>query len=453
METRETITLDTRTQRRLAVLTHVLAGELTIDEAAAYLKLSARQVRRLLDGLRREGAGALVHGNQGRAPANRIDDRQRDELLELAKDTYAGFNPVHMAEELVEERPDLAVSARSLRRILGQAGLAPPRTRRPPRHRSRRERMPRAGMLLQADGSRHDWLEGRGPWLTLVGAVDDATGVILAAVFREQEDAAGYFAVLASTARRVGLPLALYTDRHGIFLRESNRPSTLTEQLTGQRSLTQVGRALEALGVRWIGARSPQAKGRCERCWGTLQDRLVSELRRAGATSREEANVVLERFLPRFNARFGVAPAIDEPAWRAWPSPFPIEAELCFHYRRTVSRDATIAWDGVDLRVSRRPDGAARAGRVVIVEEHLDGALWMRDGEDRHRLADAPPVAPLLRARGLARPDGPTLEDAPERPATDEPPPPSVASVSRTRRPDPDHPWRTRYARRAGRSR
>jgi len=348
-----------------------------------------------------------------------------------------------MAEGIAEEWPDLAVSARSLRRLLADAGVAPPRTRRPPRHRSRRERMPRAGMLLQADGSRHDWLEGRGPWLTLVGAIDDATGVIPAAVFRGQEDAAGYFTVLAGTARRVGLPVALYTDRHGIFTKDPDRPPTLTEQLTGKRSLTQVGRALEALGVRWIGARSPQAKGRSERSWGTLQDRLVSELRRAGASTAEEADAVLERFLPRFDARFGVPAAIDEPAWRPWPSPFPIEAELCFHYRRTVSRDATIAWGGADLRVPCRTGGASRAGRVVIVEEHLDGSLWMRDGTERHRLEPAPAVAPLLRARDLPRPDGlALLEDAPERLATDEPLPPSVASVPPTRRPGPDHPWR-----------
>jgi transposase len=453
METRETITLDTRAQRRLTVLTHVLAGELTIDQAAAYLKLSRRQVRRLLEGLHREGASALVHGNRGRPPANRLDEAHRARLVELATTEYEGFNPVHMTEELAEDAPELAVSARSLRRILAGEGVIPPRTRRAPRHRSRRERMLRAGMLLQADGSRHDWLEGRGPWLTLVGAIDDATGVIPAAVFRDQEDAAGYFTVLAGTARHVGLPLALYTDRHGIFTKDPDRPPTLTEQLTGKRSLTQVGRALEVLGVRWIGARSPQAKGRSERSWGTLQDRLVSALRRAGASSREEADLVLERFLPRFNVRFGVPAAIDEPAWRPWPSPFPVEAELCFHYRRTVSRDATIAWGGADLAVPRRPDGASRAGRVVIVEEHLDGSLWMRDGAERHRLESAPAVAPLLRARGLRRPDGLDLEEAAELPATDEPPPPSVASVSRTQRPGPDHPWRAGYARRAGRPR
>jgi hypothetical protein len=277
--------------------------------------------------------------------------------------------------------------------------------------------------------------------LTLVAAIDDATGLLTGALFREQEDAAGYFTVLAQTVRRYGLPLALYTDRHGIFTKDPGRPPTLTEQLTGRRSLTQVGRALDALGVGWIGAHSPQAKGRSERAWGTLQDRLVSELRRAGAATIDEALVILARHLPRHNARFGVPAALAEPAWRPWPSPFPIEAELCFHYRRTVASDATIAWDGADLAVPRRADGRGWAGRRVTIEEQLDGGLWVRHGQERHRLSEAPPSAPLLRARPMSRPDG--LEPAPERAPSDEPRPPSVATTpSIPWRPARDHPWR-----------
>lgn len=441
METRETITLDAAAQQRLTILTHLMADELTLDEAAIILDLSTRQVRRLIERLRREGASALVHGNRGRRPANRIDETQRTKLLELADTRYVGFNPVHLAETLAEESPDVAVSARSLRRILAAGGIAPVRTRRPPRHRSRRERMPRAGMLLQADGSDHDWLEGRGPRLTLIAGIDDAMGILTGAVFRAAEDAAGYFDMLGQTARRVGLPLALYTDRHGIFVKDPGRPPTLSEQLTGQRSLTQVGRALEVLGVRWVPASSPQAKGRSERAWGTLQDRLVSELRRAGASTIGEADVVLARYLPRFNRRFGVPPTNEESAWQAWPSRFPIEAELCFHYRRTVASDATIPWDGTALAVPKRRDRRSWAGRRVTVEEHLDGSLWVRDGNEHHRLSEAPAVAPLLRARNISRPD--PFEPPVERPVTDEPRPPRAATKPRSSwRPAPDHPWR-----------
>src|SRR5919197_3465009 len=218
METRETISLDSRAQQRLYVLNHLLAGEVTVEQAAAILQLSSRQIRRLAGRYRADGAAALVHGNRGRVPVNRTDAEVRARLVELATTEFAGFNPVHLAETLAEEgHAELAVSARAIRRILAEAGRALPRTRRPARHRSRRERMPRAGMLLQVDGSRHDWLEGRGPLLTLVGAIDDATGVVPWACFREQEDAQGYFEVLRETVRRKGVPLAVYSDRHGIF--------------------------------------------------------------------------------------------------------------------------------------------------------------------------------------------------------------------------------------------
>lgn len=441
MDTRETITLDGPAQRRLTILTHLLAGELTLAETAVLLDLSTRQVRRLVERFGRDGAAGLIHGNRGRPPVNRIDEAQRTRLLELADTTYAGFNATHLAETLAEEEPDLAVSAKTLLRVLAADGRTPAKTRRRPRHRSRRERMPRAGMLLQADGSKHDWLEGRGPELSLVAGIDDAIGQFSGAIFRQQEDAAGYFEMLAQTAHGPGLPLALYTDRHGIFVTEQGKEPTLSEQLSGQHPVTQVGRALEALGVRWIPASSPQAKGRSERAWGTLQDRLVSELRRAGASTLTEANLVLATYLPRFNARFGVPAAIDEPAWQLWPSAFPVEAELCFHYRRTVARDATISWDGRALAVPRRRDRDSWAGRRVTLEERLDGSLWVRDGSEHHRLSQAPPLAPLLRARPISR--AAAVEPPSDRPVSDEPRPPSASPKPRVPyKPAADHPWR-----------
>lgn len=438
METRETISLDARAQQRLYVLSHLLAGGLTVEEAARVLRLSSRQVTRLVHRYATGGAAALVHRNRGRPPANRVDATVRARLVELATTTYAGFNPVHLAEELAEaasSEPQL--SARTIRRILAAAGITPLRTRRPPRHRSRRERMPRAGMLLQADGSRHDWLEGRGPWLTLVGGIDDATNTVTGATFRLAEDAAGYFIVLGQTAATYGLSLAFYSDRHGIFIKDPNRPATLTEQLTGKRSLTQVGRALEEAGIGWIGARSPQAKGRIERLWGTLQDRLVSELRRAGAATIEEANAVLARYLPRHNRRFAVPAADPQPAWRAWPEGLTAETVFCFHYRRRVAHDNTIPWDGAALALPRRRDGRTWAGREVVLEERLDGSLWAGHGGEHHPLREAPASAPLLRARQLRREP---LADLTEAPPAERPEP--IPSAARPRRPAADHPWR-----------
>ena len=200
--TRETITLNARAQWRLYVLNHVLAGETSIAEAAGLLDRSTRQVRRLLARYRGpEGAAALVHGNAGRMPANRLDPALRDRLAELARTRYAGVNREHMAELLADDLA-LSVAPRTLRRILAEAGVPAVRRRRPRRHRTRRERMSAAGMLLQVDGSRHDWLEGRGPWLTLVGGIDDATGVVAGAIFRAQEDAVGYLTGSSRPAAR-----------------------------------------------------------------------------------------------------------------------------------------------------------------------------------------------------------------------------------------------------------
>lgn len=441
MTSRETITLDARAQQRLTVLTHVLAGELTLEQAAAYLRLSTRQVRRLLVELRGDGAGALVHGNRGRRPANRVDEAVAGRVVELARTTYAGFNPVHLAECLAEEAEPLVLSPRTVQRILAGAGVIPPRSRRRTAGHRRRERMPRAGMLLQTDGSRHDWLEGRGPWLTLVGGIDDATSAVSGATFRAAEDAAGYFLMLTATAHRHGLPLGLYTDLHGIFIKDPNRPPTLHEQLTGRQSFTQVGRALESVGIRWIGAHSPQAKGRCERLWGTLQDRLVSELRRAGTSTLDEANELLAWYLPRHNKRFAVPAADATLAWRPWPDDAPPpEAVFCFHYRRKVANDATLPWDGRSLALPASVAGSWR-GRSVILQERLDGSLWASRADVCVALTQAPDTAPVLRARHLARATRvPDLLPAPEPVDPDpQPQPPSAASVSKAER---RHPWR-----------
>lgn len=438
METREAITLDTRAQQRLVVLTHVLAGELDVDAAAGVLRLSPRQVRRLLDRYRADGPAALLHGNRGRVPVNRIGDMTRTRIVELATTTYAGFNPVHLAETLADET-DIALSARTVRRILVAGGLPAVRTRRPRRHRSRRERMPRAYMLLQVDGSRHDWLEGRGPVLTLVGGIDDATGTFTGATFRGQEDAAGYFSVLAQTAAAYGLPVALYSDQHGIFIKDPNRPPTLAEQLTGRRGTTHVRRALDDAGIGWIGATSPQAKGRIERGWGTAQDRLRSELRRAGAATLEEANAVLAAWLPRHNARFAVPPADPEPAWRPWPDGTAIEAVFCFHYPRRVAPDATVSWDGRPLALPPRADRRSWAGAGVIVQERLDGSLWVSHRGLDYRLTDAPPAPVTLRARHRSR--EPLQDLAAASPLESRPSLPSAATASAGNR-DVNHPWR-----------
>jgi len=399
---RETITMTTAEQRRAWVLTKVMAGEVEASEAAELLGLSVRSVWRLKRRFAEEGPAGLVHGNRGRPSPHRIDDATRDQVRALARGRYDGANDSHLAE-LLAEREGIVVSRVSVRRILRAAGIASPRRRRAPRHRSRRDRMAQAGMLLQTDGSRHDWLEQRGPRLTLIAAIDDATGILTGATFREQEDAAGYLTVLRDTIRRHGVPLALYRDRHGIFETPKGQALTLEEQLVDRRTPTQFGRALAELGITSIAAQSPQAKGRIERAWGTCQDRLVVELRLAGASDLAGANRVLARFVARFNRQFAVPAANPEPAWRALPAELSLEAVCCLKYRRVVAHDDTVRAGATILQLPARSGSRSHAGRRVELQLRLDGRLVVWDGQRTILVQRAPADPVQLRALDHAR--------------------------------------------------
>jgi len=413
--------MSAKEQHRAWVLIKVAGGELAMAEAAGRLGLSERQLWRLRAAFERAGPAGLVHGNRGRPSSRRIEPALRDRILELRRTRYVDVNDTHFGE-LLAEREAITLSRERLRQILRADGIASPRRRRPPRHRSRRERMAAEGTLLQLDGSRHDWLAGRGPWLTLVGAIDDATGRVPAATFRDQEDAAGYLEILRSTVTGHGLPRAVYHDRHGSFA--PTHPA-LTEP--GEREpLSQVGRALAELGIGSIVARSAPAKGRIERLWGTFQDRLVVELRLAGVVDRAGANALLATFLPRFNARFAVPPADPVPAWRPLPAGIRLERVIVFKYRCKVARDHTIRLAGRVLQLPPGRGGRGYAGRLVEVHVRLDGAVVAFDRERELRATPAPPDPVQLRAADRLRVD-PSLVPGP-------------ATLSWT--PPPAHPWR-----------
>lgn len=436
---RETVGLSQREQARAQVLLLAAGGRCTTREAAQLLGLSERQVRRLRQGFRERGPAALAHGNRGRRPARALAEALRAEVMRLAEELYRGYNHTHVHELLVEEH-GLSLSRRSVARILTAAGQRSPRKRRPRRHRSRRERMPRAGMLLQVDGSNHAWLEGRGPRLVLVGAVDDATGELVAAVFREHEDAQGYLLVLREVLQTRGLPLAWYSDRHSIFSRNDKVPWTLAEQLAGRREPTQVGRALDTLGIQLILAQSPQAKGRVERCWDTLQDRLVKELRRADARTLEQANAVLAGYLPRYRGRFTVAAAEPEPAYRTLPAGLDVDAICSFHYVRTVARDNTVRLEERLVQVPAGPQRRSYAGCRVEVQERLDGTLAVLYQRRVIATQPAPPASTTpLRTRDRKR--GRELPDAPAPPRRRASPAPNPSQPSE-RKPATTHPWR-----------
>ena len=429
------ITLNAMEQRRLLVLNQLELGVLTNDEAGELLQLSVRQVRRLRSRYSLDGAAALAHGNRGRPPVNAVTEEVRRRVVELATGQYQGFNQQHLTEKLAEEH-GIRLSRPTVHRLLKAAGVAAPRRRRPPKHRRRRDRFPQAGMLLQIDASRHDWLEGRGPYLSLVGAIDDATNRVTAAEFRLQEDAEGYFRVLRRTVVAQGVPLAIYSDRHGIFFRTKNNELSFEEQLQGRRHPTQFGRLLEELGVRQVLARSPQGKGRVERLWGTFQDRLTSELRLARASSLKEANQVLRRFLPRHNRQFTVAPSDPAPAWR--PAPAQLDHLFCFKYMRRVAADHTVHFDGhvLDLAVSR----TSYAGRLVEVQQRFDGTLQVFFGELRlARIRSTTDAGQPQRVSHYHPPSSAEFVNMP----TKEPKVPRPRPAPPVHTPAANHPWRS----------
>ena len=368
----ERVILNKREQKRLLVMNEVLAGRMTGQEAADMLGLSLRHTRRLIAAYRREGATALAHGNRGRQAHNRLDPAIAAEIVRLARGEYQDYNDSHFTEELAE-RHGMKVSGATVRRLRRAHGLGSPRKRRTPRHRRRRQRYPQSGMLLQVDGSKHDWLEGRGPWLTLHAAIDDATNEVVWALFREEEDATGYALLLHRISQTHGLPLALYADRHTIF--QSPKEPTIEEQLEGLEPRSHLGHLLDGLDIRLIGARSPQAKGRVERLFGTLQDRLVRELRRARAGSLCEANAVLKRYLPRFNQRFMKPPAQPGSAYRPRLSRAEANERIHFTYWRTVANDHTISLFGHVLALPDLPVRTNLAGRRVALHHRMDGRL------------------------------------------------------------------------------
>jgi hypothetical protein len=290
-------------------------------------------------------------------------------------------------------------------------------------------------MLLQLDASIHDWLEGRGPRLALAAAIDDATNEVVGALFRDQEDAAGYFLLLRNISQSHGLPLAAYADRHTIF--QSPVKPTIEQELAGTVPKSQFARLVEALGIELIAAHSPQAKGRIERLWQTFQDRLVKELRRAGATNLEQANQALTAYLPKFNQRFTVAPSQPGSAFRPVPAGLDGDAVFAFHYQRQVANDHTISLDHHKLQLPPLAHGRSYARAKVDLHHYMDGRLAvLHQGQ-------------LLAIFEPAQPGPPRVErfcPKPEAPAFKPAEPVRMSAPSTNARPVPkpaaNHPWR-----------
>jgi transposase len=393
---KEEVTLNRKEQNRLVVMNQIEGKKLTVDKAATLLELSPRHVWRILTAYRKEGASALAHGNRGRKPVNTIEEGLRQQVLALARDKYYGFNQQHFTEKLADKE-EINISRSTVRRILLTRGIKSPQKRRAPKHRSRRERYPQEGQLLQTDGSPHDWLEGRGPELCLIGAIDDATNYVPYAYFQEREDTKGYMLMLKAITLQHGIPLALYHDRHSIFEVTRDTDASLAEQLIGRKPLTQIGRLLSELGINSIAANSPQAKGRVERLWKTFQDRLTSELRLAGANNRETANQVLKSFLPEYNQRFKVSPRETGSAYRKPEADFKPDEYFCYKYPRIVGSDNVVRFVNHRLQILPNPARASYARCKVQVYAGLDGNLAVYYGNQCLDTCPAPLESTRLR--------------------------------------------------------
>jgi transposase len=368
------VTMSQKELQRVKVIENAVSGRLSVSEAARLLQLSERQVQRLKRRYCPDGVAWVHHGNRGRPMPWALPPALRQTILELARGKYRSFNDSHLCQKLHSEE-HLSVSRESVRRILRAAKLASPQKRRPRQYRARRLRRPRFGMMVLTDASRHDWLEGRGPELTLIGFQDDATSQILSAHFQlEAENTLGYMRAAHAMITTHGVPLSLYRDRHGIFQR--NDPHwTVAEQLASKQYPTQLGRALEELGIQQIPAYSPQAKGRIERAWRTCQDRLVSELRLAQACDLDSANHVLACFCADYNQRFAVPAREAQPDFRSLPPRFDLERCLSFRYQRVVGPDHVITFGAHSIALPALPSKRGYAGDTVELSHHLDGML------------------------------------------------------------------------------
>ena len=371
--------------RRPGLVQAAVAGTITTAAGAHALKMSGRQFRRLKARYRTEGVQGLVHRLRGRPSPRAVDVQIRDRVLELIQTTYREFNDCHCTEKL-REVEGLPVSRDTVRRLRRGLGLLPKRRRRPRQHRARRPRRSAMGALVLVDGSEFDWL-GTGTRLLLLGAIDDATSTVVALHLRPAEDLHGYLTLLGRLAARDGLPVTLYGDRLGVFVR-NDAHWTLEEELQGAQHPTQFGQILRDLGIGYIAAHSPQAKGRIERLWETLQDRLVAELRLRGIQTLAAAEAFLPPYLADHNRHFAQPPAETTSAWRRPPRD--LADRLSCRYTRRVARDNTVRLGPRLVQIPRGPHGRSYAGCRVDLRECLDGRLLVDYQGTRLATAPAP---------------------------------------------------------------
>lgn len=401
---------------RLRIIQKAIDKHMTQVEAGKRLSLHERHIRRMVKAVREEGVTGIIHGNRGRESPRKIAEKIKQKILSLIKRKYSDFGPT-LAVETMEERKEPHVSRETLRKWMIEAEMWKGRPRRKDVH-PWRERKAHPGEMVQMDGSHHDWLEGRGPKMVLMGYIDDAMNRVYGR-FYEYEGVEPALDSLGRYIRLYGLPQSIYFDKHSTY--KTNRQADTDELLRGEWAQTQVERALGELGIQVIHAHSAQAKGRIERSFKTHQDRLIKAMRLAGIKTLEEANKFLESYWPRHNGRFMKVPRAPKDFHRPVPKTMNLDGILCLKANRTINNGFLIKWKRRGFVVQK--PSLVMKGRRVEVREHFDGRLdflWQGRMLDVREVQEAVPVEPK-KAK-------------------------AVAEVRRKSRysPPADHPWRRR---------
>ena len=394
--------------KRLYVIEKVREGMIKQVEAAEILSLSSRQIRRIVKRIRVEGKKGIVHKLRGRPSNRRIAGKIRDRVIELYRKEYADFGPTLASEKLLE-RDGIGVNDETLRLWLIETGDWK-KTRKRRGHRQWRERKHHAGEMVQMDGSHHDWFEGRGPGCVLMGYMDDARGRVFGR-FYDYEGTIPAMDSFKRYIRKYGIPLSVYLDKYKTY--KSTAKPSLEDELNDREPLSDFERALKELGVEVKHANSPQAKGRIERLFGTLQDRLVKEMRLKGIGTIEEANAFLEEYLPIYNRRFSVRPKEKGDLHRPLGRGLDLDAILCKKTERTLRNDFTVAHNSKLYQVEQ----TIQASKVTV-QDRMDGSVRIYD-KDR-----------ALRFREIT-----------ERPLREKKPL-TLAKRIHPCTPPPGHPWR-----------
>ena len=397
--------------KRLHVIQKVLERVIRQVEAAEILSLSGRQIRRIVKRIRREGDRGIVHQSRGRPSNRRTPDKVKSKVIRLYRAQYKDFGPTLASEKLLE-RDRIEISDETLRKWLLEAGDWK-KTRKARGHRQWRERKSHTGEMLQMDGSHHDWFEGRGPRCVLMGYIDDATGKVFAR-FYDYEGTVPAMDSFKRYIKKSGLPMKVYLDKHTTY--KSTAKPTIQDELDRVEPLSQCERALKELGVEVIHAHSPQAKGRIERLFGTLQDRLVKEMRLRGIRTLEEANQFLEDYLPLYNRKFSVCPKEGDNFHRPLPKGLALDTILCIKTERALRNDFTVAHNKSLYQI----EDTIKASKVMV-QERVDGSMIM-----------------AYKGRSLR------FKEIIERPVREK----TQVVLMRTRKPripSADHPWRRSF--------